>query len=158
MGTQVLNMYVKDETNDLEMRIWINHGYGDGFKALWTIFKLTFSGGWPQWCDALVVDVHAGWGIFFSAYIVVVTFAIFRIITALFIQETMKIASSDDERMLKKHMDEKNAYIRKLRNVFLAADTSGDGNLNYEELHSLLANNVMRAYLALLDLSVLDVD
>ena len=82
-------MYITDETKDYDMRQWVNHNYGDGWKAMWTMFLVTFSGGWPQWCDPLVQKVHVGWAIFFAAYITFVVFAIFRIITALFLQDAM---------------------------------------------------------------------
>merc|ERR1712048_165290 len=46
----------------------------------------------------------------------------------------------------------------KLRDFFLEADTSGDGLLSYDELHTIIADPAMKAYLAFLDLRPQDVE
>lgn len=71
--------------------------YGTTSRSFYTVFELTFSGGWPNYARNLVEDVHWAYAVFFFVYIIAVTFAMFRIITTLFLRDTLALASNDAE-------------------------------------------------------------
>ena len=61
IATQMLQGYIQDEANDMKMRLWCEHHYGNAMKALWTMFMITMSGGWPGWVSPLVHEVSLGY-------------------------------------------------------------------------------------------------
>ena len=63
---------------------------------------------------------HAGseFTIFFITYVVIVVFAIVRIITALFLKETLQAAANDAEIMIAERQEKKKKLIENLEEVF----------------------------------------
>merc|ERR1712127_765440 len=55
---QTLHDFIVDPTEELEMRLWVNQYYGDGLKALYTVFEMTFSGCWPNYVRPVIEQVH----------------------------------------------------------------------------------------------------
>jgi len=151
---QALQPSLTDEEIDYSRRIWIYNMYGDPSRALYTVFELTFSGGWPNYARPLVEEVTHWYGFFFVIYISIVVFAMFRIITALFLKDTLSVAAGDSEMMISERMREKQTYAAKLRDFFTAADTSHDGNLSIEEFADIIQSDGIKAYLSILELDV----
>eukprot|EP00930_Biecheleria_cincta_P000550 TRINITY_DN10121_c0_g1_i2.p1 TRINITY_DN10121_c0_g1~~TRINITY_DN10121_c0_g1_i2.p1 ORF type:complete len:554 (-),score=65.44 TRINITY_DN10121_c0_g1_i2:370-2031(-) len=95
--TQSLHGYIVDTSNDLDMRVWVNSRYGDFMKTMYTTFEITYSGGWPGYVRPVVERVSPWYALLFLAYVTFVVFAMIRIITALFIKETLACAARDAE-------------------------------------------------------------
>lgn len=89
--------------------------------------------------QTLVKDVSSVYAFFFVLYIACVTFATFRIITALFLRDTLCVATADTELMIQEKIREKESYAQKLRFFFEVADTNGDGVLTREDSVCLVA-------------------
>lgn len=106
----------------------------------------------PNYARPLVEEVNAGYAAFFAVYIAGVTFAMFRIITALFLKDTLTVASADMEEMIHEKMRDKAAFAQKLLDFFMAADISGDGYLTVEEFDAILQDERVKAYLSILEL------
>jgi len=156
--TQILHEYVMDEGNDHATREWINKNYGSGLKASWTMFQTTHSGCWPNYSDPLIDKVHPVFALFWFVYVGTVIFAIIKIITAVFISETMKAAQSDAVTAVNERMKESANYIEKLQDVFQTADVSNDGVLTKDEFKDMLAVPMIKHYLAHLDIQVHDAE
>jgi len=156
--TQVLNEYVMDIDNPATTREWVNDHYGSGVKAAYTMFKATHSGCWPNYADTLVDNVHPAFAGFWFVYVGSVIFAIIRIITAVFIGETMKAAQSDAVTAVQERMKQSDDYMQKLKEVFEAADTSADGVLSKEEFMGMLDVPRIKHYLGLLEIEVHDAE
>lgn len=150
--TQTLYSTLTDDGVHEETRAWVYRYYGTASRAAWTIFEVTFSGGWPTYVRPLVEQVSAGYAIFFYIYISIVVFAMFRIISALFLKDTLTVASMDVEVMIHDKMKEKSIYAQKLLDFFLAADTSGDGMMSLEEFEAILEDERVRTYFSTLEL------
>merc|ERR1719188_2550932 len=120
-----------EETSSVDgpSKEWVYNMYGTSSKSLYTVFELTFSGCWPNYARKLVEDVSPFYAVFFVVYIVAVTFAMFRIITALFLRDTLALASSDAETAVQEKIKQRERYAAKLMDFFIAADTSADGFL-----------------------------
>jgi len=151
---QAVNTNLLDPAIDAETKAWSYRYYGTPSRSLWTVFELTFSGGWPGYARRLVEKVTPLYSIPFALYIAGVVFAMFRIITALFLKDTLSIAQSDADTVIQDKMREKNAYAQKLLSFFRAADTSGDGIVTLEEFETVLKDERIVAYLACLELDV----
>jgi len=144
---QLLDDYIADEDNPMETRLWVYKRYGSASRASWTMFELTLSGGWPNYARPLVEDVSPYLAIYFGAYVSVVTFAMIRIITAIFLQQTFQVAGHDQEMIQMEAMKKKNQYIEKLRDVFEKADESGDGMVSKAEFNKVLQLEEVRKVL-----------
>jgi len=150
-----INLTLLDDSIELDLKLNLFRYFGTPSRSLWTVFEITFGGGWQQHARPLVEEVSFLWAAFFVVYIAGVIFAMFRIITALFIKDTMAVASQDAEAVIREKMKEKARYAQKLHEVFLAADTSGDGFVTRAEFQALLSEDMACAYLASLELDPL---
>mmetsp|Transcript_89007 Transcript_89007/g.223958 ORF Transcript_89007/g.223958 Transcript_89007/m.223958 type:complete len:533 (+) Transcript_89007:92-1690(+) len=133
---------------------WIFLKYGTPIRAVWSVFEFTFSGGWPGYADTLVEDVSNLYALFFFVYIISVVFALFRIITALFLKDTMALAAKDAEVAIQQKLEQKEQLAKNLLDFFEAADSSGDGVLTAEEFNEILSNPKIKTWLSMMDLSL----
>jgi hypothetical protein len=155
---QTLQDYIRDQTQDIEQRRWVNQHYGSATKAVWTMFEITFSGGWPGFTRRIIEHVSPWYSIFFFLYVGGVVFAVIRIITALFLKDTLAVAANDQEMMMQQKAKDKDKFARKLREVFEEADESGDGTVCWEEFQGMLNNPKAKASLSAMELESHEVE
>jgi len=151
---QLLSSAVDDAAIEPVRREWIYTMYGTSARAFYTVFEFTFSGGWPNYARPLVEDVSPGFGVFFFVYIVAVVFAIFRIISALFLRDTLALAAADADIAIQDKMNQKEAYAAKLLEFFLAADVSGDGHLTHSEFDAMLTDPKVKTWFSIMEVDV----
>ena len=89
-----INAYLLDDNLNMELRIWLYKNYGTPALSLYTMFEATFSGCFPNYFRPLVYEVHGAFAIFIIVYVVAVVFAVTRIITALFLKDTLQVAAA----------------------------------------------------------------
>jgi len=155
--TQIIHPFLEDPSISEETVKWMFQHYGTAGRSLWTVFELTFSGGWPNYVRILVEEVGTGFAYLFALYISSVVFAMTRIITALFLKDTLQVAANDAEMMIREKMNEKKRYAKKLMDVFHAADHSGDGRVSLQEFQEFLEEPRVASYLATLELDTHEV-
>lgn len=137
---QSLQKTLNEDNLPEDLRQWIYAAYGSGSRALWTLFVITFSGGSPNYVQRLVEEVHPLYALFFAAYVWVVIFTVTRIITALFLKDTLRAASEDQEMVLREQRATKSRTTKKLERLFQAADSSGDGLISVAEFQEVVAS------------------
>lgn len=155
--TQILADYMLDDDADYATRLWVFKYYGDAAKASYSMFEATFSGSWPTLARPLIETVSPWFAVIWIFYQVVVTFAVLRIIGAIFLSETIRAANTDAEAEIMVKLKEKEVFADKLRKFFHAADTSGDGALSLEELEVAVAEPGVEAWLHALELEIYEV-
>jgi len=153
---QTLHEFVLNESADLEARVWVNNMFGSGDKSLYTVFEMTFSGCWPSYTNRLVKDVNPAYAPFFGMYISFVVFGLVRIISALFLKETLQQAARDADIMVRERAKKTKRLKQDLNALFDKADTSGDGRLDMEELEGVLAHPKVRLWLGELGVDASD--
>jgi len=151
---QGLSDVYDDDSIALADRQWVFRHYGTPLRSTYTMFELTFSGGWPNYARRLVEKVSPAWSIFFLVYVFAVIFAMFRIITALFLRDALAVAAQDQEAALIAEEAKRKNVAGKLAAVFKRADTSGDGMLTFDEFDLLLGNPQVKTMLSLLEIHV----
>jgi len=154
--TQALHLYIMDESNDLQTREWINRMYGNGVRSVWTVFELTFSGGWPNYVRPIIESVSPWYAIVFAAYVATVVFAMTRIVSALFLRETLQQASDEAELMVRERARDTIGLDKNLHAFFRAADKNNDGLLTPHEMIQVLAHDRMKLWLGRLGIDASD--
>jgi hypothetical protein len=91
----LLEGFITNPENDLTQRKWVFKYYGTAGRAIYTLFEVTLAGCWPNYIRPLIDHVSAWYILFAVLYISMVVFAIIRIITAIFLKETLLIAGAD---------------------------------------------------------------
>jgi len=147
-----LSTFVLDDSQDLELRTWVYNYYGSALRATYSMFEITFSGSWPARTRPLVDDVSHWFGVFFVLYIVMIAFAVTRVIAALFLKQTLQVASSDEDMVVMEKMKMKDQYAKKLRQLFMEIDTSGDGIISRRELQEMCTSQTVGDMLHVLEL------
>merc|ERR1719436_718875 len=121
---------------------------------MYTMFELTFAGNWPTTVRPIIEEINSLYALFFVPYIAGVVFAVVRIITALFLKDTLQIAQNDQEMMVMTRAAEKATLCKKLGGVFKTADQTDDGFISYDEFEKCLEMENVSTYLSLLELDV----
>lgn len=136
---QFTNEFIADETQKWEARHWVFLHFGSATRAIYTMFEATFSGKWATILSRPMIENVSGWfSLFWIVYTVLINFAAMRIMSALFVKQTMDVAKIDAERAAYIRMEEREKVLVTLRNIFRLGDTSGDGFLHKEEFEAMM--------------------
>jgi hypothetical protein len=141
-----------------ENRLFFYRYYGSPARSAYTLFEITLAGCWPTYLRPLLEKVSAWYSIFIFLYVSIVVFALTRIIGALFLKETLAIATNDAETQAHEQHKKSRQYVTKLRNLFQAVDTSGDGSLTLDEFKRILKNPEVVVILKMFDVEVNDAE
>eukprot|EP00971_Amphidinium_carterae_P064882 1285702-Amphidinium_carterae.1 len=134
------------------MREWAWEHYGTSSRAMYTMFEVTLSGCWPNYVRPLMNEISWWYASFFVIYVAFVVFAVIRVITAIFLKETLDAAGADAEMMVQEKAKKRAQYLEKLKAVFIMADVSGDGMVTEEEFNGILEKPIVRTLLQALEL------
>jgi len=103
------------------------------------------------------VENFSEWfSIFFLIYRCVLGFAVLNVVNAVFVQQTMKTASSDEDLAFKQKEKDVAMYTRKVKKLFQTIDVSGDGTINIEEFAKLVQSPKMKFWMSQLELEYHD--
>jgi len=149
----LLQDYVQDDELSLEHRQWLWEHYGTSYRATYTLFEVTFSGAWPTRARR-VLEVNQGFSLFFFLYVTVVVFAVIRVISAIFLKDTLDAAQNDAEQLVMDKIAMKAKLVSRLEGMFKVMDGCGTGMITEERLAEIMENPKVAAYFQTLDLDV----
>merc|ERR1719410_2732494 len=96
------------------------------------------TGTWTILARSLIDDVNDLFFIFWYIFVIVVNFAITRVIAAMFLKQTMAVAAQDAEKHGLERLKKKETFAQKLKLIFEAADSSGDGVIDADEFVEMM--------------------
>merc|ERR1712187_16963 len=102
----------------------------------------------------LMNNVNEWWAFFFVAYKCSIGFAVVQVITSVFIQQTFKVASRDEEVMITERKSASKAYLKNLERLFQTLDKSGDGIVTRKEFESVLEDKEVIHWFAAMEVDV----
>jgi len=137
---QMLTSMIENEALDYDFRVWAYKHYGSGTRASYTMFEATLSGGWPKYARPLIEEGGVGFAFFWVTYVLLVVFAVIKIIAALFLKKTLKVSADDEEAMFKVRMAEKKRFIKRINQFLVDADTDGNGVMDKQEMEDAIKN------------------
>lgn len=146
--------HLEDPSVDEEVRRFIFSHFGSFGRSAFTIFQWTMGGNVPHSCRRLVEDVSPWFAIFVVLYSFLVSFALVRVIGAIFIKETLASAQRDAELVIEETLKHKSTLVRQLRALFREFDQNGNGMLDQGEFLAALEDERLQAWLSSLGLNV----
>lgn len=153
---QLLTPFIRDENEPVEKRKLVYMYFGSWSRAMLTMFEITL-GNWVPSCRLLVDNVSEWYSVVFVWYKCVAGFAVVKVITGVFMHETFKVASADNELMILQKERMQQMHEEKMKLLFDAADTSGDGMLCFQEFDEILHNPWVKTWLAAMEINPEDV-
>jgi len=147
--------FVNNKDNDEAVRkeVWLY--YGTFTRTVLTMFEILFAN-WGPPCRVLVENISEWFCVFFLIYRCVLGFAVLNVVNAVFVQQTIKTASSDEELAFKQKERDIAMYTRKVKNLFNTLDTSGDGCIDQEEFGKLVKHPMLKFWMSQLELEYHD--
>eukprot|EP00403_Amphidinium_massartii_P016482 CAMPEP_0178420706 /NCGR_PEP_ID=MMETSP0689_2-20121128/26270_1 /TAXON_ID=160604 /ORGANISM="Amphidinium massartii, Strain CS-259" /LENGTH=841 /DNA_ID=CAMNT_0020042195 /DNA_START=73 /DNA_END=2597 /DNA_ORIENTATION=- len=131
--------------------------FGTFTRSMLSMFEITLAN-WPPVCRLLSERVTEWFVLFAVLHKLTIGFAVVGVINGVFMQETFKVAATDDALMVRQKHTAIRLHERKMQGFFEAADTSGDGFLSAEEFKEVLARVEVQTWLASMELDAKDVD
>merc|ERR1719327_81955 len=104
---QMLSPFMENEDNDPATQEWVYLRFGSAGRATYTMFEATLTGTWTASSRRMIEDVDASFALFWVFYVIFVSFAMMRVVAALFLKHTMAAAANDEERVKMATMKDK---------------------------------------------------
>jgi len=147
--------FISDESQNRDLREEVFRFYGTFTRTFLTMFEILFAN-WSPPARVLVENISEWFSIFFLLYRCVLGFAVLNVVNAVFVQQTMKTASSDEELAFKQKERDVALYTRKVKKLFQSMDSSGDGSINKEEFAKLVNSPMLKFWMGQLELEYHD--
>ncbi|CAE8681952.1 unnamed protein product [Polarella glacialis] len=147
--------YIEDESNNLLRRKEVFMFYGTFTRTFLTMFEILFAN-WAPACRVLVENVSEWFSIFFLVYRCFIGFAVINVLSAVFVQQTLKTATSDEELSFKQKQKDQTKYAAKVKQLFKSVDVSSDGQITFDEFSALVENPKLKFWMGQLDLEYHD--
>jgi len=152
----LLQDFIRDELQPLEDRLWVWDRYGTTYRAMYTLYEITFAGNWPTNVRPILERVSHAFVIFYFLYITIIVFAVIRVISAIFLKDTLDEANNDAQHLVLDRLRKRAEYVERMEGVFNAiVDDDGEsGTLTEKRLAEILANPKVKAYFSTLEIDV----
>eukprot|EP00434_Breviolum_minutum_P003677 symbB.v1.2.003234.t1/scaffold179.1/size284905/1 len=120
-GLLTERIHVVYDGRDLEKkgdRQWVWARYGTTYRAMYTLYEITFAGNWPTNARPVLDKVSQMFVIFYLLYVTIIVFAVIRVISAIFLKDTLDEANNDAQQMVLERMRKKAEYVERLETTF----------------------------------------
>lgn len=144
-----------DPQKPQEVREEVFRYFGTFMNSLLTMFEISMVN-WILPCRLLYDHVSPLWGLFFLLFRCCFIFAMFKVITAVFIAETSRHVKLDDNITIAKAQRERESFCKKLHAIFMELDDDDDGMLSWREFEQLISDDLLRAWLTSLEIDTHD--
>jgi hypothetical protein len=153
---QVLHMaYFHNSAYPIEERQEVFQYFGSFSRAMMSMFEMTLAN-WPPVCRLLMEYVSEWFVVFCIFHKLTIGFAVIGVVNGVFMQETFKVASTDDCVLMQQKERAMGVHMRKMMRLFKEADTSGDGTIDLDEFKEVMSNDEVKMWLSSMELEVDD--
>eukprot|EP00747_Dinoflagellata_sp_TGD_P114929 gnl/TRDRNA2_/TRDRNA2_172030_c9_seq1.p1 gnl/TRDRNA2_/TRDRNA2_172030_c9~~gnl/TRDRNA2_/TRDRNA2_172030_c9_seq1.p1 ORF type:complete len:235 (+),score=55.50 gnl/TRDRNA2_/TRDRNA2_172030_c9_seq1:52-705(+) len=132
--------------------------FGTVEAALFTLYRINTSGSY--WGDEfkLIHMTGIGYTSFYIFYVGFFQFAVFNILTGLFVEQAMKAGQPDRDTLIFEQRRQDMKDIEQMKHFWHKMDDDKSGTISLEELHYSLQNEKVKAYLELQGLDIQDAE
>jgi hypothetical protein len=155
--TSLTKPFYLDMENDVDDRLNIYLYFGTFTRALLSMVEVSI-GNWAPIIRTVQENV-SGWLAFgLLLYQLVVGFSMIKVVLGVFLMETFKVTENDDEVLIEQNRRKVARMKAKMRELFLEADLSMDGNLSRNEFMQAVQDDRMRNWLSSLGLDMANIE
>eukprot|EP00928_Gymnodinium_smaydae_P089874 TRINITY_DN73764_c0_g1_i1.p1 TRINITY_DN73764_c0_g1~~TRINITY_DN73764_c0_g1_i1.p1 ORF type:complete len:636 (-),score=126.69 TRINITY_DN73764_c0_g1_i1:146-2053(-) len=155
--TQVCTDHVRT-VPDSRVTVDIANQFGSLHVTIYSLIMAMLGGvSWGVLTDTLLAVSIFPVALFFF-YITFTMLAVLNIITGVFVDNAMEMASSQREVQVERELQMRENFAEELRGLFDMMDGDGSGSLNLEELNEFLRDLRVRSYFVALGLDVEDTE
>jgi len=149
--------FLRDETVEPSSRRKVFEYFGTFRRTFVTMYEISLSN-WTKSMRVLMNEVDEWWGLFYVLYQCCCCFAVIRVIQAVFIAETNRVVAADDEIAVARKLNDREKLLLSMQEFFAAVDSSGDGCITKDELAEIGKDDVLKSWLAVLEVKANDLD
>jgi len=131
--------------------------FGTFTRSILSMLELTLAN-WPPIARMLTENVSEWFAPVCMMHKLVIGFAVVGIINGVFMQETFKVASTDDYIMMRTQQQAGLRHEDNMRKFFALADQDGDGRVNREDVEAAINDPSVRSWIAAMELDCEDLD
>jgi hypothetical protein len=155
--TSLFRSYLYDVEGNLseEDKMTLFSYFGTFTLSFLSLFELSIAN-WIPICRFLMNTLHESFMLVALAVKLIVGVAAIGVINSIFMQETFKVAHTDNDMMVKTKVRAANEHKRKMEVLFRLADENRDGRLERDEFLEVLRDPTIKTWLASMDLAVDD--
>ena len=129
--------------------------FGTFTRSILSMFEMTLAN-WPTVCRTLGEEVSEWFVLFCLLHKILIGSAAVGIINGVFMQETFKVASTDDQIMVRQNKRAAEVHRNKMLTLFDLLDSSHDGSIGPEEFLAIGHIPEVKFWLASMDLETDD--
>jgi len=127
-----------DPTSNLRNRAEISEYFGTIARSISTCFRSMTSGqDWGEFMDPLN-DIGLFYMLLFLVYIAFAVLALLNVVTGVFVDGALAKSQHDRHMVAEKEIQQKQAYVTNLREIFEEADTDESGSISWEEFDAYM--------------------
>eukprot|EP00928_Gymnodinium_smaydae_P072432 TRINITY_DN55790_c0_g1_i1.p1 TRINITY_DN55790_c0_g1~~TRINITY_DN55790_c0_g1_i1.p1 ORF type:complete len:665 (+),score=113.52 TRINITY_DN55790_c0_g1_i1:161-2155(+) len=153
---QVLSdSYFLNDAYPLEERAKLFEYFGTFSRSMLSMFEITLAN-WPPICRLLSEQYSEYFMILCVLHKLTIGFAVVGVINGVFMQETFKVASTDDRIMVRQKETAVKVHRAKMQLLFEEADKDGSGKLDLQEFIHVLGKPNVRTWLTSMELDTSD--
>jgi Ca2+-binding EF-hand superfamily protein len=162
--TQILHAYyfkdastITSTSADLATQRELYKYFGSFTRCFLSMFELTLAN-WPPVARLLIEEVSEWFMPLCLLHKLTIGFAVVGVITGVILQETFKVASTDDWVMVRQKTKASAMLKKKMYTLFEALDQEGDGSVSQEEFEIIGNQPDVKMWLASMDVETDDLE
>eukprot|EP00929_Paragymnodinium_shiwhaense_P064959 TRINITY_DN32615_c1_g1_i1.p1 TRINITY_DN32615_c1_g1~~TRINITY_DN32615_c1_g1_i1.p1 ORF type:complete len:599 (+),score=76.83 TRINITY_DN32615_c1_g1_i1:88-1884(+) len=153
----LLQSECENESIPVEGRLELYKYFGTFSSGFFSMYEITM-GNWVPISRTIIENVSDWYIIFVVVYRTLVGFAVLKVVTAIFNAETFRVMQCDDDVMLMHKERQIVTHTRRMEQLLLEGDDSGDGVLTIDEFKDLMADKRVQKWLAAQEIELKDVE
>jgi hypothetical protein len=130
---------LEPESHEMMMHQEVYEYFGTFTRCFLSMFEIALAN-WPPVIRLLTEEISEWFVLFGIVHKLTIGFAVVGVINGVILQETFKVASTDDIIMVRQRKRAAEVLKRKMVNLMEALDHSGDGLLDFDEF-AIIANH-----------------
>mmetsp|Transcript_78571 Transcript_78571/g.254026 ORF Transcript_78571/g.254026 Transcript_78571/m.254026 type:complete len:684 (+) Transcript_78571:127-2178(+) len=131
--------------------------FGSIFSTLLSLFMTMCNGiSWDEFFTILK-DLPGFFSFMFIVYVAVAFFAVLNVVTGIFVETTLQVATVDRDSVVQEELRVKELYLKAAHEIFLDLDKDGSNELTIEEFKHAVKDKNIIAYFNALELDFTDV-
>eukprot|EP00811_Abedinium_folium_P023006 NODE_3249_length_2066_cov_11.034554.p1 GENE.NODE_3249_length_2066_cov_11.034554~~NODE_3249_length_2066_cov_11.034554.p1 ORF type:complete len:603 (-),score=112.76 NODE_3249_length_2066_cov_11.034554:257-1969(-) len=131
--------------------------FGSFTRSMYTMFELT-TGNFVPVTRLLTESIGESYGAFLFIYRYFVGFAIIKVISAVFMHETFRVAANDDDLMVMQKARIMKQHTERMGRLLDRLATTQNGTINRAEFIALLKDRHLKLWLSSMDIEVENID